>query len=379
VSERRDTILSVASLTADEVLRWRLHALRLAGTGLSSPEAVVEHLLCVQGEQMGPTAWALATRCGASQGSVSAALESDVLRTHLLRSTWHLVRPADIGWVLELCRARLLPLWTRQLDGLGVPEKDRRAGTVVIEKALTPGAGTGPRHLTRAELGEALATAGLPVTGMALGGLLGHAETTGLICSGVPRGPKGEHTYALLEERAPDRRRLDRDQALAEVASRYVRGHGPVTERDLSYWASLTLADVRAGFAASAEGDPSIHQVEVDGTSYWVRGEPVLGPLEPRAHLLHILDEAYRGYQDSRAVIDREGLLAEGRESALGMLLVEGQILGSTRRVARAQQVDLEIHLFRSLRDEEEAAVGEAAERYGAWLGRDPVLRFTTR
>ena len=99
----------MTSLTAEEILRWRLHALRLAGPASSSPEAVVDHLLCVQGEQMGPTAWALATRCGASQEAVATALDGAVLRTHLLRSTWHLVRPADIGWVLELCRGRLLP------------------------------------------------------------------------------------------------------------------------------------------------------------------------------------------------------------------------------------------------------------------------------
>ena len=69
----------------------------------------------------------------------------------------------------------------------------------------------------------------------------------GQICSGRP--VEGEHSYALLADRAPNTRRLDRAEALAELALRYFTGHGPATERDLSYWATLTVTDVRAGLA----------------------------------------------------------------------------------------------------------------------------------
>ena len=219
----------------------------------------------------------------------------------------------------------------------------------------------------------------VPVTGIALGHLLGYAETIGLLCSGVPRGPRREHTYALLEERAPGRRRLERDEALAEVARRYALGHGPVTERDLTYWATLTLADVRRGLVSASDDDPSIRRVDVDGTTYWCKGEPVLDVPRPTAHLLHIFDEAYRGYQDSRAVIDGEQLMGKGREGALGMLLVEGQILGTFKRTTTAREVRLDAQLWRAPRDHEESALGEAAHRFGSWLGRETVLRLTLR
>jgi hypothetical protein len=265
------------------------------------------------------------------------------------------------------------------MNDLGLDEQAGATGVRVIEHALARPGPSGERHRTRAELAEELAAAGLPVTGMPLGFLLGYAETVGAICSGVPRGDKREHTYALLDERAPDRRRLDRQESLAEVARRYVAGHGPVTERDLAYWATLTLTDARAGLSAAAEADPAIRRTDADGTSYWCRGEPVVDAPAPRAHLLHIFDEAYRGFQDSRSLIDREGLMGTGRESSLGMLLVDGQILGSVKRTVRARDVRFEVELWRPLRADEGVALEEAGQRYGAWLGREPILDVRDR
>jgi len=53
----------------------------------------------------------------------------------------------------------------------------------------------------------------------------------GLICFG-PREGK-QPTFVLLEEWAPNVKRLDRDQALAELALLYFTGHGPATARGL--------------------------------------------------------------------------------------------------------------------------------------------------
>ena len=98
--------------------------------------------------------------------------------------------------------------------------------------------------------------------------MLANAGMAALVCSGAMQGR--DHTYALVDERAPTARRLDRDEAVAELVLRYFTGHGPATERDLAYWATMTLTDVRSGLAeVASELDHVVH----DGRSYWF-GEP---------------------------------------------------------------------------------------------------------
>jgi hypothetical protein len=164
-----------------------------------------------------------------------------------------------------------------------------------------------------------------------LGVMMANAEMSGLVCSGAMEGK--QHTYALLDERASEARRLDRDEALAELVLRYFTGHGPATERDLAYWATMTLVDVRAGLADVAD---QLDHFEHDGRTYWFgQPPPDEGPSSPRAHLLQVLDEYHNGYQDSRYVLDVDGLVPRGRGATMGMALVDGQMVGELRRTIR--------------------------------------------
>lgn len=359
---------TATSLSRAEAMRWRLHSLRLADPPRTGPAAVVEHLLAVQGEQVVPTTWALGTRCGAVREEVEAALDHDVLRTHLMRPTWHLARPDDVGWLQALGRDRLQPVYTRQLDAAGLGPDLRARLVGLVEQALVGG-----EHLVRSEVADALAAAGHPVTGQPLGVLMAYAETVGEVCSGVPRGDKREHTYALLDERAPTRRRLERSEALIELARRYVRSHGPVTDRDLAYWATLTLTDARAGLEGAG-----LHRVDVEGRPFWADGEPRTSDPVPRAHVLHLFDEVYRGVQDSRDLLDGDGLAVAGRETSLGLLLLDGALVGSVARSVTARCLRLEVTPWRRLRRDERDAVDEAAARYAAFLGREPDVRLVT-
>ncbi|HEU5081925.1 MAG TPA: crosslink repair DNA glycosylase YcaQ family protein, partial [Acidimicrobiales bacterium] len=199
--------------------------------------------------------------------------------------------------------------------------------------------------------------------------LLAHAELDGLVCSGPRRGR--HHTYALLAERAPDTRRLDRDEALAELSLRYLTAHGPATERDLAYWATLTLADVRAGVEAVAD---RLERFEHDGRTYWHGDGPPARLRTHRAHLLQILDELYRGYQDSRWVLDADGLLSRGRETALGMAVLDGQVVGRVRRRVDRSAVRFDVEELRAWTPAERRRIERAAERYGRFLDLPAVV-----
>src|SRR5918997_2943276 len=195
--------------------------------------------------------------------------------------------------------------------------------------------------------------------------LLAHLELQTLICSGRPLG--GQHTYALMSARVPEPRRLEREEALAELALRYFTGHGPATEKDLAYWATLTVTDVRTGLAAVAD---ELERFTHDGRSYWhAPGDLPADAPEPRGHLLQVLDEMYRGYQDSRYVLDTAGLVPRAREPAVGMALVDGQLLAWMKRTLAKDRVDFALTPLRDIASDEIEALQQAARRYGEFLG----------
>jgi hypothetical protein len=350
-----------------DIARWRLRSQHLVSPFAASARDVVGSLLAVQAENPSQAAWAVAARTRTPDQAELAGLLDDgaVLRTHVLRPTWHFVRAEDIVWLLELTAPRVRPVIDQQLRAVhGLDERSIGRAVGAVTDALAG------RHLTRARLAEELGERGNPAGGQFLMLLLARAELEGLICSGRPAG--GEHTYALLDARVPAPRRLDRTEALAELALSYFTGHGPATERDLAYWATLTLTDVRAGLAQVRD---RLESFPHDGRTYWhAGGDAPGGPQEPAGHLLQVLDETYRGYQDSRWVLDAAGEVPRGREAAIGMALVDAQLVATMRRTIVGDHVRFDLRPYRALTEAQVDALDRAAARYGRYLGLDARL-----
>ncbi len=358
-------------VTDVDLARWRLRSQRLVGEGYPDAEAVVREHLCVQAENQSQSAWAVAARTRRPDAAdLDAALaDGRILRTHVIRPTWHYATADDLVWLLELTAPRVRATFSEQLEklhGLTPTVVDRLGGLVVDALAGGP-------HLTRPQVAEVLAGHGHELGGMALMHLLGDLEQQQLICSGAPAD--GVHTYAVLAERIPRPRRPDREEALAELALRYVGGHGPATVRDLAYWATLTPADAKSALAAVAD---RLATFEHDGRTFWHRPdeEPPTGPAEPRAHVLQILDEMYRGFQDSRMVIDAADAVPRGRESAIGMVLHDGQLVASMKRSTTARAVTFDVVPYATWTPGMLADAEAAAAAYAAFLGLEPRLRL---
>ena len=262
--------------------------------------------------------------------------------------------------MLDLTGPRIRRVTGQQLrDTHGLDERSIDHAVTAVMNAL---ASRG--QLTRAQLADELRERGVQGSGQMLMILLAHAELDGLICSGRIAG--GEHSYALMDERVPVSRRPGRTEALAELALRYFTGHGPATERDLAYWATLTLTDVRAGLQQVRD---RLGSFQHDGRTFWhAPGDAPGGPQEPAAHLLQILDETYRGYQESRWVLDAAGHVPRTRESAVGMALVNAQLLAAMRRTIAHDHVQFHLRPYRALTSLEIEALDQAARRYGEYL-----------
>jgi hypothetical protein len=169
-----------------------------------------------------------------------------------------------------------------------------------------------------------------------------------------------------MSERVPTPRRLGRSEALAELALRYFSGHGPANEHDLAYWATLTLTDVRAGLP---EVRDRLESFQHNGPTFWHAPEAAPGgPQEAAGHLLQVLDETYRGYQDSRRVLDAAGNVPRTRESTTEMALVDAQLLAAMRRTVARDHVLFNLRPYRALTPPEIDALGQAATRYGDFM-----------
>jgi hypothetical protein len=352
----------VATVQDLDIARWRLRSQNLVRPHVVSASEAVGSLLAVQAENPGQAAWAVASRTSnPDQAELTALLdEGAVLRTHVLRPTWHFVRAEDAGWLLDLTGPRVRRVTGQQLrNAHGFDERSIDRAMTAITDALAS-----REQLTRAQLASELRQRGIVGGGQMLMILLAHAELDGLICNGKVAG--GEHTYALMSERVPAPRRLGRAEALAELALRYFTGHGPATERDLAYWASLTLGEARAGLEHVRD---QLQSFQHDGRTFWhAPGDAPSGFQEPTAHLLQILDEIYRGYQDSRWVLDAAGEVPRRREAATGMALIEAQLIAGMRRTLARDCVQFDLRPYRALTSPEIDAIDDAAARYGEYL-----------
>ena len=359
-----------------DIARWRLRNQHLLEPGADSVDAVLSRLLAVQAENPAQSAWAVAARTvRPDSGCLDEALaQGRVLRTHVLRPTWHYVAADDLDWLLALTGPRVQRVVDTQLRrDLGLTTGDVDDLTTVVLDLL----GTDPDR-TREEVTTSLRSR-VPrladaVTGRLTMLLMCRLEVERLVVSGRPRA--GEHTYARYEGRTSARigaDDFDRDSALALLAERYFSGHGPATDKDLAYWASLPITDIRRGREAVSG---RLESFEHEGRTYWhVDGAAPDDRVTPRGHLLQVLDEMYRGYQDSRMVLDARGVVPRARESAIGMALVDGQMVAAMRRTVSSREVTFELTPYAPLTPAEQTALDEAANRYGNYLGLPAQVR----
>jgi hypothetical protein len=351
----------------DELLSLRLANQHLAGPLLNDPTRLVAHLGAVQSQDYAGAKWALGQRLReATDGTLELAFAAGaILRTHVLRPTWHFVAPADIRWLLALSAPRVKAALAYYDRTLGLDEAVFARSNGALARALEGG-----KHLTRAELHAALRRAGIAAdAGQALGHLVMHAELDAVVCSGPRRGK--QVTYALLDERVPPGPRLDRDQALAELTARYFTSHGPATVRDCAWWSGLAGADVERGLALC--GARLIRET-TGGRTYWLA--PAAPPaLSEAAYLLPNYDEYTLAYKDRDLFYDPARAWTPDRREDVpfgNVLVLAGRVAGTWKRTLGKGAVALDVGWFAEPSQTGRRAVAGAAERYGAFLGRRP-------
>lgn len=347
------------------VARRRMHNQRLAGNPLVSPVEVVRWLGAVQSQDYGPAKWSLGERSrGAVDADVDRAMaEGAILRTHMLRPTWHFVLPEDIRWMQALTAPRVHAQNAYQYRQTGLDDGVRTEARRLLVDALRGG-----NHRTRGELQDVLQRGGVAAKGLGMAYILMDAELDCLVCSGGCRGR--QQTYALFDERVPEAPPLSRDEALERLVIRYFSSRGPATAKDLRFWCSLPLTEIQRGIEIAGD---RLAREEIEGRAFWsAPGESAPPPMRsPAAHLLQGLDEYFVGYGESRDFCYRESVREWGVDRAIfnGAVILDTQLAGHWKRTVGKRAVSFQLALYASADDARIAALRAAADAQGAFLG----------
>ncbi|WP_448642895.1 winged helix DNA-binding domain-containing protein [Geodermatophilus sp. URMC 63] len=314
-----------------EVALLRLVAQRLAGPPFPDAAAAVRALGAVQGQDLPGALTSVALRtAGRSRAGVESALDAgDVVRSWPMRSTLHLTAAEDLPWMLALLGPRVLAGAAKRRAVVGLTEADLERAREVATGGLTGG-----RRLGRRALLAALAEAGCDVTGQRGYHTLWYLAQTGTLVLGPPEA--GDQAFVLLDEwiRAP--RRLEGEEALAELALRFFTGHGPATVADLVRWAGTTVRDARAGLAPVRD---RLTAIDVEGTEMLMAADTAdrLAAHRAEAEALHLLpgfDEFVLGYADRTCAVAPEfadRIVPGGNGVFRATVVVGGRVVGTWR------------------------------------------------
>lgn len=347
--------------TADSTLRERLAAQLLSGPPAETPVAVVDRLLAVQGQDLRGALLAIRARSrGLSVADVDRALSYDrsLVITWLNRGTLHLVRAEDYPWLQALTTPPLLTSNATRLSQEGVSADAAELGVATIERAL---ANEGP--LTRDQLRERLDSAGVRTEGQALVHVLGLASIRGILVRGPMAGT--QQAFVLARDWLPTPTPpVDRERALAELARRYLAGHGPADDRDLAKWSGLPLRDARAGLGAIAGEVTERPDRLLD-----LRGRSPVGGAWPPPRLLGPFDPLLLGWRDRSPILRDQHSVVAVNGLFRPFAFVEGRAIATWS--LRRNEVDL--RPFGDLPPAVEAALRSDAADVRRFLARPPV------
>lgn len=351
-------------MATSSLLSQRLHNQRLSTPEFETPADVVRWFGAVQAQDFQAAKWALGLRMrAATDTSLEMAFnKGQIIRTHVMRPTWHFVTPEDIRWLLQLTAPRVKIRTGPYFRKFDLDDKVLKQTNRILKSALKS-----EKYLTRATLQKELNKAGVDASDpIRLAHIFLRAELDAVVCSG-PRIGK-QFTYALFDERVPATRAITHDEALLNLVRKYFASHGPATIQDFTWWSGLTVAEAQHGIRLAA-GD-----LERGASDRWVsRSAADSKPLHS-AHLLPAFDEYTVAYKNRKAFLQESTLTEMG---LLGpIIIVAGKLAGTWERTNTHKSVTITLRPFAKLNRSQQSAVIMAAKRYGEFLGTPAEVNY---
>lgn len=345
------------------LLLTRVANQQLLESDFKTPHDLVSWMGAVQAQDYNMGKWAVGVRLsGITDKDVEeAANKGEIIRTHILRPTWHFVAREDIHWMLQLSAPRLRPILYSAEKELKLREDIVSKSNMLVLEILE-----NEPDLTRQEIGERLEQKGLSLDSIRINYIMFRAEIEGLVCNGVVRGKK--QTYDLLERKAPRKNEFfDKDEALEKLARKYFNSHGPATLQDFIWWSGLT----------GTEAKRAVEILKPD-YSFCTLNEQVyifnesLGFKHPEKDVIHLLpafDELFVSYKDRKEILDYEHqkkvIVSNGVFKPT--VFLNGKIIGIWNRVVKTKGIISEITCFKNPSKKVHSLMEKASKEYGVF------------
>lgn len=355
-------------MNANDIIRHRLFNQQIAETKFRKPAEIVSWLVAMQAQEYAMAKWAIGLRLpGTTDETIEKAFtDGSVLRTHLMRPTWHFVTPKDIRWLLKLTAPRVEALNAFTYRQEKLDHTIFKRSNKIIAKALEGG-----KQLTRTELQEALKQKKIIASGVSLSCLMMKAELEGIICSGARKGK--QFTYALLEERVPPVKSLTRKEALAELATRYFTSRGPATVKDFATWSGLSVTDAKEG--AAMLSSKFVREKIKEQEYIFIAASFDAKTKMQSSFLMPDYDEYGMGYKDRSALLTSTKIdfsQFKGENPFFNrMIVLDGKIEGTWKRVIKNNKVSIETVPFSPLPKTKKQALTKAVKKYCAFVGKE--------
>jgi DNA glycosylase AlkZ-like len=354
-------------MKVSDIARLRLHNQLLTHKVFKKAGEVVSWFGAVQSQDYEGAKWAIGQRIeGSTDSMIQEAFDKGhILRTHVMRPTWHFVSPADIKWLLALTGNRVNAACMTTFRQVQLDDKIFKTSNTIITKALQKG-----KPLTRNELKIALQKKGIRTDDIRMICLLLRAEIDGLICSGPRQGK--QFTYMLLNERVPTSITFNKDEALAEIAKRYFNSHGPATIKDFAWWSGLTITDAKK--AVEMIKSSLLYEMAENEIFWFSSSLPPIKENKPVIHLLPAFDEYTVAYKNRNLILHKASALQSSMEILNPVIVQKGQVVGKWKRVVNKKNVTIETTPFIYISQSANKNIRSAVKSFAKFLGKKNIL-----
>ena len=347
----------------------RLYNQQIPVTKFNSVKELVGWMGAVQAQDFEMSKWALGVRLpGSTVKEIEDAISSgEIIRTHILRPTWHYVLPEDLKWMRALHTSKAKASLSARDRSLGISLPIISKSKKIIERALSKG-----EHLTGDELAKELEKNKIDTGDYRAWHLFYKAELDGIICSG--RIKNGKPTFALLDERVPSQNKTERIEALALLAKKYFTSHGPATISDFAWWSGLNNTDAKRALESVKS---EFYSAVIDEQTYWFPNSNSISKLnKDKIYLLPAFDELIISYKNRTAYLPsgKNNKVISNNGIFKPVIVLNGKIAGTWKRTASKNKIIAETNLFHPLNKIERIGIFKAFDVFGKFLSKEIEL-----
>jgi hypothetical protein len=350
-------------MTHQEISHYRIVSQKLNKTSQNSPQEIVRHLGAMQAQDYAMAKWAIGSRCDSTEKEIEEAVNSaKIIRTHILRPTWHFIAAEDIYWMLKLSGPQVKRFTTSAARKYGFDAKKLDQANSVIEKILS-----GNNHLTRDEIMQELNIKKTSSEDFLSAAIMMNAELDGLVCNGKMKGK--QITYALLEERvSKPKSKLTKEEALAKLALRYFESHGPATLLDFSWWSGFSPKICKSIINAIELQMPS---VEINSQTYWFVNQSTTSNSNHKSvHFLPAFDEILISYKSREAsiLLEHQSKAFTNNGIFKPIILEDSKVIGTWKRTIKKDVAKIETQFFNETETSKKEILFEGIKAFENYL-----------